>query len=83
MKPRPPVVFSAEWCGHCHRLKAQLEHAGIAYEEVDVDADPAFLERLVQLSDGEWVIPTVEFADGTALVNPSVAAVAAKLQEGP
>ena len=82
MKPRPPVVFSAEWCGHCHRLKAQLEHAGIAYEEVDVDADPAFLERLVQLSDGEWVIPTVEFADGTALVNPSVAAVTAKLQEG-
>lgn len=76
-----PVVYSAEWCGHCVRLKAQLEREGISYQEVDVDAAPAALAKLEALNGGEWIIPTVEFADGTALINPPVAAVAAKLAE--
>lgn len=83
MSPTPaPVVYSAEWCGHCVRLKAQLDREGIAYDEVDVDATPAALAKLEALNGGEWIIPTVEFADGSALVNPSAAAVAAKLADG-
>jgi mycoredoxin len=76
-----PVVYSATWCGYCHRLKSQLDRAGIAYAQVDVDEDPSVLAKLEELNGGEWIIPTVEFADGSALVNPSVAAVAAKLEE--
>jgi mycoredoxin len=75
-----PTVYSATWCGYCHRLKKQLERAGIPYQQVDVDEDPSVLPKLEELNGGEWIIPTVEFPDGTALVNPSVAAVAAKLQ---
>jgi mycoredoxin len=79
--PHPlPIVYSATWCGYCHRLKKQLERAGIPFQQVDVDEDPSVLPKLEELNGGEWIIPTVEFPDGTALVNPSVAAVAAKLQ---
>lgn len=74
-----PVMYSAPWCGFCTRLKQQLDLAGIAYREVDVDADAAGLARLEQLSGGEWVIPTVEFADGDVMVNPPAKAVAEKL----
>ncbi len=74
-----PIVYSATWCGHCVRLKAQLDRAGITYRVVDVDQDPSVLSKLEEFGDGEWMIPTVEFADGTALVNPSAAAVAARL----
>ncbi len=74
-----PLVYSAPWCGYCTRLKSQLEREGVAYQEVDVDANPEVLPKLEQLNGGQWIIPTVEFADGSALVNPSAAAVLAKL----
>lgn len=78
-----PIVYSATWCGHCIRLKSQLDRAGIAYREVDVDLDPSVLPKLEEVNGGEWIIPTVEFPDGTALVNPSAAAVADKLRARP
>jgi mycoredoxin len=74
-----PLVYSATWCGYCHRLKEQLDRAGVAYRQIDVDEDPSVLPKLEELNNGEWIIPTVEFADGTALVNPSAKAVVAKL----
>ncbi len=77
----PPTVYSATWCGHCVRLKAQLDRAGVAYECVDVDENPSVLPHLTVLNGGEWIIPTVEFADGTALVNPSAQAVVDHLRE--
>ena len=76
-----PIVYSATWCGHCIRLKAQLDRAGVAYREVDVDQDPSVLPKLEEVNGGEWIIPTVEFSDGSALVNPSVAAVVAHLEQ--
>lgn len=73
-----PVMYSAPWCGFCTRLKQQLDRAGVAYREVDVDADAAGLARLEEISGGEWVIPTMEFADGTVMVNPPAKVVAEK-----
>lgn len=76
---QPPLVYSAPWCGYCVRLKAQMDREGVAYEEIDVDANPEVLPKLERLNDGQWIIPTVEFADGSALVNPSLAAVLAHM----
>lgn len=77
----PPTVYSATWCGPCTRLKAQLDRAQVSYVVVDVDENPSVLPRLEALNGGEWIVPTVEFADGTALVNPSAAAVAQRQRE--
>ncbi|GAB3197916.1 hypothetical protein GCM10027062_10860 [Nocardioides hungaricus] len=74
-----PVVYSATWCGHCTRLKSQLDRAAVAYDVVDVDEHPEHLDRLAELNGGSWLIPTVELPDGVALVNPSAAAVVAAL----
>ncbi|GAA3210456.1 glutaredoxin domain-containing protein [Actinocorallia longicatena] len=74
------TVYSAPWCGHCHRLKAQLDRAEIAYTEVDVDATPGATELIASLNGGDWLIPTVVFPDGSALVNPPVERVRARLE---
>ena len=82
MKPGSlPVVYSAPWCGYCTRLKSQMDREGVAYDEVDVDQVPDALPKLEELNGGQWIIPTVEFPDGSALVNPSLAAVVAKLNQ--
>lgn len=74
-----PVVYSATWCGHCARLRSQLDRSGVTYRVVDVDEEPEHLPRLAELNGGSWLIPTVELPDGTALVNPAAAAVVAAL----
>ncbi|GAA1009928.1 putative glutaredoxin-like protein [Acrocarpospora pleiomorpha] len=76
------TIYGARWCGHCHRLKARLSEAGIAYTEVDVDSTPGAVELISELNGGSWLIPTVVFPDGSALVNPSLEDVRSRLRGG-
>ena len=79
---QPPVVYSATWCGHCIRLKNQLTRLEVPFEEIDVDANPEHLPALAEANGGEWIIPTVRFADGSVLVNPPAAHVAQRVAAG-
>jgi mycoredoxin len=40
------VLFSAEWCGYCDRLRSDLTSAGIAFSELDIEAS--------SLTHGAW-----------------------------
>ena len=75
------TMFSTPWCGYCHRLKGALSREGITFDEVDIEADPAAAELVMSVNDGNAVVPTLVFADGSALTNPSAAQVKAKLGE--
>jgi glutaredoxin len=33
------VMLSADWCGYCRALRADLERAAIPYRELDIDRD--------------------------------------------
>jgi mycoredoxin len=72
------TMYSTEWCGHCRRLKRDLESAGIPYREVDVDRDRRSSERIVQATGGSRVVPSVDVG-GRLLVNPSIDEVQAAL----
>lgn len=69
------VVYGASWCGPCHRLRSQLERAGVVFEAIDVDDHPEVLALLSSVNDGAWLIPTVVVGGRTVLVNPSAVAV--------
>ena len=51
-------VYSTRWCGYCVRAKALLESRGIDYEDVSLDDDPAFRQKLFDLTGG-WTVPQV------------------------
>jgi glutaredoxin 3 len=51
-------VYSTRWCGYCVRAKALLEGRGIEYEEIRLDDDPAFRQRLFDLTGG-WTVPQI------------------------
>jgi glutaredoxin 3 len=51
-------VYSTRWCGYCVRAKALLESRGIEYEEVSLDDDPAFRQKLFDLTGG-WTVPQI------------------------
>ncbi|NJQ00949.1 mycoredoxin [Streptomyces zingiberis] len=73
------TMYSTTWCGYCRRLKSQMEREGIAYTEVNIEQDPASAQFVEQVNNGNQLVPTVLFPDGSALPNPSLAQVKAKL----
>jgi mycoredoxin len=73
------TVFTTTWCGYCVRLKAQLKREGIEYVEVDIESDPDAAALVAEANDGDLTVPTLVFADGSTLSNPSIAQVSHKL----
>ena len=52
------VMYSTGWCGYCARAKALLDSKGLAYEEIHLDDDPGFRQRLRDLTGG-WTVPQI------------------------
>jgi mycoredoxin len=75
------TMYSTTWCGYCYRLKTQLDREGIAYEVVDIEQDPAAAEFVMGVNGGNQTVPTLKFADGSALTNPSIVAVKKHLEQ--
>ncbi|HME48566.1 mycoredoxin Mrx1 [Mycobacterium sp.] len=75
------TIYTTEWCGYCFRLKTILKSAGIAYDEVDIEQDPDAAEFVSSVNNGNRTVPTVEFADGSTLTNPSGQQIKQKLAE--
>lgn len=75
------TMFTTPWCGYCHRLKGQLDREGITYEIVDIEQQPEAAELVEKANGGNQTVPTLLYADGSTMTNPSVAEVKAKLAE--
>jgi mycoredoxin len=75
------TMYTTTWCGYCHRLKTALKSARIPYTEVDIERHPVAAEFVRSVNGGNQTVPTVKFADGSALTNPTAAQIAQKLAE--
>jgi mycoredoxin len=73
------TMYTTTWCGYCVRLKKVLKNEGITFAEVNIEEDPAAAEFVGSVNGGNHVVPTLKFADGSTLTNPSGAQVKAKL----
>ena len=73
------TMYTTSWCGYCARLKKVLKAEGIDFAEVDIEADPAAAQFVASVNRGNQTVPTVKFADGSTLTNPSAKEVKAKL----
>ena len=73
------TMYTTSWCGYCVRLKSQLKREGIAFNEVNIEDQPEGAALVARANNGNLTVPTLLFADGTALTNPSVSQVSGKL----
>jgi mycoredoxin len=73
------TMYTTSWCGYCFRLKKILKAEGIPFAEVDIETDPAAAQFVASVNGGNQTVPTLKFADGSTLTNPSGAEVKAKL----
>ena len=51
-------MYTTAWCGYCVRAKALLDAKGVDYEEIRLDDDPAFRQKLLDLTGG-WTVPQI------------------------
>lgn len=72
-------MYSTTWCGYCRRLKSQMQREGITYSEVDIEVDETAADLVMKVNGGNQTVPTLVFADGSALTNPTLAQVKEKL----
>ena len=75
------TMYSTPWCGYCHRLKSQMDREGITYNVVDIEQHPDAAEIVERVNHGNQTVPTLVYADGSAMTNPSVLQVMEKLAE--
>ncbi|MGF1646789.1 MAG: mycoredoxin [Kineosporiaceae bacterium] len=77
--PGTVTMFTTTWCGYCRRLKSQLDRENVRYTEVDIEQLPEAVAFVERVNGGNQTVPTVLFPDGSALTNPSAAAIRQRL----
>src|SRR5690242_8359250 len=72
-------MYGTLWCSDCKRTKQFFGEQRVHYEFVDIDRDAQGLAEVERINAGKHIIPTLVFADGSTLVEPSNAELASKL----
>ncbi len=72
-------VLGTSWCSDTVRARAFLDEHHIDYEWTDIDVDERGASEVESWHDGQRVVPTIVFDDGTMLSEPSNEELAAKL----
>ena len=73
------IMYSTPWCGYCKRLKNQLAELDINFEEINIEEFPDGAQIIEKINNGNQVVPTLVFSDGTSMTNPSARAVVEKV----
>jgi glutaredoxin-like protein len=65
------IMYGTTWCYDTRRARAIFDQNKIAYEWVDIDKDIDGRKYVESVNRGYRSVPTIVFADGSILVEPS------------
>jgi mycoredoxin len=57
------TIYSTGWCPDCTRVKMFLKERGIAFEEVNIEKDPAGEEIVLRANHGKRKVPTLKVGE--------------------
>jgi glutaredoxin 3 len=53
------VMYATAWCPYCARARELLTAKGVAFREIDVDAQPDERETMIRRSGGRQTVPQI------------------------
>ena len=72
-------LYGTNWCSDCKRSKRFLGEQRVAYDFINIEEDLEGQAYVQRIQNGGMSIPTLLFADGSFLIEPTNAELAAKL----
>ncbi len=72
-------LYGTNWCSDCKLSKKFLGEQRVHYEFINIEEDMEGQAFVQKVQNGGLTIPTIVFEDGSILIEPSNAEVAAKL----
>jgi glutaredoxin 3 len=51
-------IYTTRWCGYCVRAKALLDTRDVEYEEISLDDEVGFRQKLLDVTGG-WTVPQI------------------------
>ena len=73
------IIYGASWCPDCRRAKKFLSDQRVPFEWHDLEHEPEALAIVQEKNDGNDIIPTIVFPDGSHLSEPTNEELAEKL----
>ncbi len=72
-------LYGTDWCSDCKRSKKFLGEQRVQYEYINIEEDSEGQNYVREIQHGGLSIPTITFDNGSVLIEPSNAELAAKL----
>lgn len=72
-------LYGTNWCSDCKRSKKFLGEQHVQYEYINIEEDADGQAYVQRVQNGGMSIPTIVFGDGSLLIEPTNAELAAKL----
>ena len=76
---QPIKVYGTRWCPDCQRAKQVLTKNNLSFDWIDIEEDQAAAAYVQKVNKGYKSVPTIVFADGSVLVEPSNSELERKL----
>lgn len=73
------TLYGTNWCSDCKRSKKFLGEQRVHYAYINIEEDTDGQAFVQKVQNGGMTIPTLVFEDGSVLIEPSNAELAAKL----
>jgi glutaredoxin 3 len=52
------VMYTKPWCAYCERARALLKRKGVAFQEIDIEAQPGQREAMIRRC-GQYTVPQI------------------------
>jgi glutaredoxin-like protein len=72
-------VYATDWCFDCRKVKRFLTEQNYPFDWIDIDRDKQAERYVMRVNRGMRSVPTILFADGSTLTEPSIAQLSEKL----
>lgn len=57
------TIYSTTWCPDCRRARNFLRERGVAFEEVNIEEDPAAEDLVLKVNQGKCKVPTIKLGE--------------------
>jgi len=75
------TLYTTTWCPFCSSLVENLDRSGTSYARIDVEEDADAAAWVESINNGNRIVPTVKYADGSYATNPPAGQVRRRVAE--